>query len=69
MEASAIKHYVDFVTKLLTICIWLSGNGLFTSLEFFLWDLIFWQPLPKYGEELNYLVLFLESIVQFLFTH
>jgi len=35
---------------------------------FFLWELISGQPRPKHGEGLNHLVLFLESIVHFLFT-
>jgi hypothetical protein len=35
---------------------------------FFLWELIYGQPQPKHGEGLNHLVLFLESIVHFLFT-
>jgi hypothetical protein len=33
----------------------------------FLWELISGQPQPKHGER-SHLVLFLESIVHFLFT-
>jgi len=35
---------------------------------FLLWELISGQPQPKHGEGLNHLVLFLESILHFLFT-
>jgi hypothetical protein len=75
MEASAIKHYIDFVTKLLTVCICFSGQKILlcTNLEFFLWELISRQPLisrqarAKHGEA-SHLVLFLEAIVNFLLT-